>query len=319
MLLSVIIPTRNRSHLLAGLLDSMARLNPANFEWEVLVIDNGSTDDTAMVARQKIAELPVTIRYFFEAQPGLHNGRHRGAREARGDYLGYLDDDMLLEPTWLSGVELLVQGYAQAVVGPILPKWLDEPPAWIQLMLHHGVLGTLGLLNLGPDFREVPHHRIYGGNCFIPKTLVFDLGGFHPDGMPPELIQYRGDGETGFFQKFHDKCNQGWYDPRAIAYHIIGPERMTVDYFCQRMFNQGISDSFARLRSEQVLSDKDSCKKIQKGQLRHDKMIIPEVFWTQVKNKLTRSHEEGVLFHQNKVFNDDRLLEWIKKDKFLNQ
>ena len=116
MLLSVVIPTRNRAQRLADLLDSLAQQDAVPFEWEVVVIDNASEDATAEVVSQKSETLPITIRHIVEPNLGLHHGRHRGAKEARGTFLGYLDDDMVLAPTWIQGVERVAQGQADAVV-----------------------------------------------------------------------------------------------------------------------------------------------------------------------------------------------------------
>lgn len=76
---------------------------------------------------------------------------------------------------------------------------------------------------------------------------MFELGGFHPDGMPPELLRFKGDDESGFFQKFKQQGFSAWYNPRSVAYHRESQKRMTFEYLKQRSYNQGIPDSYSQI------------------------------------------------------------------------
>jgi glycosyltransferase involved in cell wall biosynthesis len=354
MLLSVIIPTRNRAQYLANLLDSLAGQEPVPFEWEVIVVDNASTDDTAAMTQQKSQTLPIPIRYVLETRLGLHQGRHRGAREAHGKYVGYLDDDMVLARTWVQGVQFVAQGKADAVVGRILPKWEAEPPDWLLAMVQNGVYGYLGLLDLGHSAKLVDPAWVWGGNCFLPRELVFDLGGFHPDGMPAELLRYRGDGESALMQKFKQAGLRSYYDPRATVFHVIGADRLTLEYICQRAYNQGISASFTQMRaarglpgsppanssnesrSERLNSHWKSLKSLY-GKLRRKSIAdVARIVGRRTKStvartiskprkepcaeiraKIDRAFRAGWQFHQNEVKNDPKLLEYVLWQTYL--
>ena len=113
-----------------------------------------------------------------------------------------------------------------------------------------GTLPISGLLDLGTVKKIVRPTYVFGGNCFLPKSLIYSLGGFHPDGVPKGSSRYRGDGETGLMIKFENSGFRSLYDPRATAYHIIGADRLTIEYFCIRAFNQGISDSYTHIRND---------------------------------------------------------------------
>ena len=104
MRLSVIIPTHNRAPLLSRLLDSLPQ-DPVPFDWEIVVVDNNSSDLTPKVVKRFQGFSAISIRYFLEPRIGLVYGRHRGAEESKGEILGYLDDDMHVSPTWLLGHE----------------------------------------------------------------------------------------------------------------------------------------------------------------------------------------------------------------------
>src|SRR5512143_830758 len=98
--LTVAICTWNRSALLEQTLERMTRLvAPSGCTWELLVINNNSTDATESVIARFEARLP--IRGVFETQPGLSNARNRAVREAGGEYVLFTDDDVLVDPDWL--------------------------------------------------------------------------------------------------------------------------------------------------------------------------------------------------------------------------
>lgn len=337
MLLSVIIPTCNRSKLLADLLDSLCRQDAVSFDWEILVVDNGSTDDTALVVHQKSEVSNIPIKYIFEPRLGLHYGRHRGAKEADGLFLGYLDDDMVLAPTWIQGVNILTQGLTDAVVGRILPQWEGSPPQWLLNMLRRskGIFGYLGILDLGTAGKEIDPGYVFGGNFFISKKHLFELGGFHPDGVPQDKLRYRGDGESALMAKLKQKGYRAYYDPNSTVWHIIGQSRQNIEYICKRAYNQGISDSFTTVRktfagnrelkecnffSFIISKFKENPKDFPSKLIRRLKRMAISLFPTQrvlIERKISLSYRDGYSFHQAEIRNDPQLLEWVLKKNFI--
>jgi glycosyltransferase involved in cell wall biosynthesis len=286
ILLSVIIPTRNRGYYVGDLLESLSGTIPVPFAWEVVVVDNGSTDNTAEIVRIKQNSLPIQLRYVMEPHPGLHEGRHRGAAEARGEYLAYLDDDMTVCPTWLNGVQPLLRHEGEAVVGRVLPKWVQAPPAWLAHMCKGKTFGYFALLDLGENQQSI--ECFFGGNLFIPRNRVFDLGGFHPDGFPTSMKFFRGDGESGLYMKFLYAGFRLVYEPSATAYHIISPERMTLKYLKSRAYNQGISDSFTDIRLKKGLYTFQRLA-LMKHVVRRFAKRLPIVLYAQYLYSLARS------------------------------
>jgi glucosyl-dolichyl phosphate glucuronosyltransferase len=337
-LLSVIIPTRNHAQLVSDLLDTLAVQVPVPFRWEVMVIDNGSTDQTEIITQEKISKLPIEIRYIYESRPGLHNGRHRGALDAHGRYLAYLDDDVLLTPAWIHGLEKLMSGQAEAVVGRILPKWGARPPAWLITLIREP--GYLSLLDMGPEGFYIDPRFVYGDNFFIPAQIVFDLNGFHPDSMPANQLRYRGDGEYALMMKFKEAGLRAWYDPVATVYHRIPRSRMSLDYMCRWEYAQGISDSFNDIRSRQYddayLTDqsihhpelKQKSIKYYLGRIReltiHQLLsnLITRIMrfvplsQPNIKERLRKAYWEGYKYHQNEVRKDPGLLSWVLQEDY---
>jgi len=253
--LSVIIPTLNRaSYLRRSLASIVDQTFPAE-RYEIIVVDNGSTDNTKEVVDELSGRSNTKFRYFYEPIPGLHNGRHRGAREAHADILVYGDDDTLADREWLEGIwESFTDSSVGIAGGKVLPEWEEEPPQWVlDFWVKNDIgryLGYLSLIDLGDEKKFIPPGYTYGCNFAVRKKVLFECGGFHPDGMPQELIRFRGDGETALSLTISNSGYKILYNPKASVKHIIPKSRLSEDYFCTRFFNQGISDSFTEIRNE---------------------------------------------------------------------
>ena len=149
---SVIICTRDRAGSLARTLASLETASrPVGFSWELVVVDNGSRDGTASVLAEFAALLPLTATY--EPKPGLSNARNRGVEVARGSYLIWTDDDVVVEPGWLSAYADAFHRWPEAAVfgGKILPV-LEEPVSpWFAACQEE-----LGYLLAARDFGDTP-------------------------------------------------------------------------------------------------------------------------------------------------------------------
>lgn len=233
MLFSVIVPTRNRAGMLPLALSSLRAQRFPDEDFEILLVDNGSTDDTEAVVAALNAAGGKSIRYVFESQPGLHNARHRAAREARGDVLAFTDDDAEATELWLAALaRAFADNRVGAAGGPIHVRWASEPPAWVV------PLGGFGHLDYGPEFQELKWpHTIFGGNFAIRKRLVFELGGFHPDTSVEDRLV--GDGETGLCRKLYRASWKIAYVPDALIYHVQEGARVTLASMRHRYAQQG--------------------------------------------------------------------------------
>src|SRR5271154_1000419 len=135
MKITIILCTFNRSRSLAKALESAAKSKvPDSVEWEVLVVDNNSRDETCAVVEKLCRQHPGRFRYLFEPRQGLCQARNSGIREAEGDILAFMDDDVTVEPTWLQNLTANLQdgGWAGAG-GRILPERDFSPPRWLSL------------------------------------------------------------------------------------------------------------------------------------------------------------------------------------------
>lgn len=312
MFLSVIIPTRNRAKYLVGALKSLTRQTHPQELFEVIVVDNGSTDNTRDVC-EAFKGCINNLRYFYERTPGLHVGRHLGMREAKSEILVYADDDIEAFPTWLEAIaESFEDPEVVLVGGKNLPKWETEPPGWILKMWDkdkngNRVLAYLSILDLGDEKKEINPYRVFGCNFSIRRHVLLEAGGFHPDGMPKELVKYRGDGESHVSRYIWRHSYKVLYHPQCIVYHIISAKRLKVGYFYERSYNQGISDSFRDARLY--------------GNWRFDRFFLEML--RQGRRYLIRlsgfklmaliSYTKGYLQHRSRMLTDRFLLEWVHK------
>jgi glycosyltransferase involved in cell wall biosynthesis len=242
--ITVIICTYNRAHNLPACLGRLAgQRGVDDLQWEVLVVDNNSTDATRATVAELARTLPVRIRYAFEAQQGLNYARNRGAQESVGRYFGYIDDDIYTSPDWLAALhDALVANDADAVGGRIHLDPGLELPAWIQPEM----LGFLGY----QDFGEAPFEMDgvsrypFGGNMFFHRRVVDRIGLFDPKLGRRGSGQRRGElfkgAETDYFHRLAAYGGARiYYEPRAIVYHQVQPFQLTKKYFRTIHYNAG--------------------------------------------------------------------------------
>ena len=292
------------------------------------MVDNGSDDDTRLVCKRIEERFPeLTWRYFYEAVPGLLSGRHRGAEEARGDVLTFLDDDVLLEPGWFAALENAFADPNVALAGgPSRPQFEIAPPHWLAglwLECKEGrYCSDLSLIELGSSPTPVDPLFVFGLNFSIRKVVFEQCGGFHPDCIAKTLQRYQGDGETGLSLKIRERGLLAIYHPNLAVVHLIPASRLTPEYFEQRAFYQGVCDSYAQIRESgkvpilDSLSIKDFVRST-KWKIERQLLLL-NLTTERIRRLMARAHVEGMQFHQREVRNDPKLLEWVLRPNYFN-
>jgi glycosyltransferase involved in cell wall biosynthesis len=240
---SIIVPTYNRSAYLRDVIHSLQNQNTPSHHYEIIVVDNSSGDETPQIVRE-IAYKDSRVRYLREERVGLHFARHTGAKNAEGDILVYVDDDIITDSNWLSELTRPYEDETVACVGgKVLPRWESIPPSWISSVRPC----YFSLLDWGDGIKELKWPQdIYGCNFSIRKSILFKAGGFNPDAFGErQLIWYRGDGETGLLRKIHALGYKVFYNSRALVRHRIPASRLTVEYIKRRAYDGGISSLYS--------------------------------------------------------------------------
>jgi glycosyltransferase involved in cell wall biosynthesis len=195
MKISVIIPTRNNAARIAGPLRALARQKLVDSQYELLVIDNGSTDNTATVLEQLHLEMP-NLRWITEPTVGRSAARNRGIREATGDLIVFLDDDIFVEANHLERhvAYHLDTGDNMAVVGKVVDA-SPMKPAWLQDYFHVRQQAGSPKNRIGSDWR----YFATGNVSLLLQTLEnVRLEGEGPSVYFDPNFTVREDGELGF-------------------------------------------------------------------------------------------------------------------------
>jgi GT2 family glycosyltransferase len=294
--------------------------------YEIIVVDNGSTDDTRAAMERIQKRNGTRVRYVHENRPGLHNGRHRGFGEARGEILVFADDDIIATPMWLESIlKSFTSDDVALVGGKILPKWEGEVPDWISVFKKETefgwVNGYLSLLDFGNAPQEIPGKYVFGCNFSIRRNVLTECGGFHPDGMPQDLIQYRGDGETALANTVQARGYKIMYEPKAVIYHCVPPERLTEHYFCRRAFNIGISESYTEIRHQHGLDLLPLSSPVPKSTLiAAVKKMVRKIYLKKrfshaavhpIRQQVAEARKAGKSFHQDQVAHDKKILYYV--------
>ena len=234
--ISVIICTYNRAAMLARALETICNQTLDRNCYEIVVVDNNSTDPTRGVVEQCRLSCPE-LRYCFEEKQGLSHARNHGWKQARGSYVAYIDDDCEVPTEWLTvAQEIITQSSPVAFGGPIRNTRCPRMPDWYKdSYLYRETITSPGFLPPGE------YWRIVGMNMFFRRDLIDVIGQFDPAlGMRGENVAY-GE-ETAFLEAvakhFPDKL---YFDPRLYVYDIMRPEKMRIDYVLRASFAAGRS------------------------------------------------------------------------------
>ncbi|MBI3591414.1 MAG: glycosyltransferase family 2 protein [Candidatus Melainabacteria bacterium] len=259
--LSVIICTRNRARQLAILIQCLgSQKDIENLNWEIVIVDNNSSDNTKEVAYAFCEGSNLKVNYIFEPKTGLSYARNTGVLASKGSLVLFIDDDVLIPKEFLNNTLFGIQEFPEFHIFGfrILPEWPEppkaglrnpafsnpafKPPFWLTFKKPFQLIQSfLPVHDLGVEPLQYPNSKARNpiGACFIVKKEVFEkLGPFRED---------LGAGQSGvcedtefFWYALLNKFKI-LYWPYAALYHPVLPERLTVSYLHKWYFNLGKS------------------------------------------------------------------------------
>jgi glucosyl-dolichyl phosphate glucuronosyltransferase len=242
-LASVVIPTYNRATLLGKTLDRLAELRPQFGAWDVVVVDNNSTDNTSEAVGSRIGAFPVPLRYVFERAQGRSFALNAGIAASTAPLLVFTDDDVLVGDRWLDAAvaPLLDAGPIDYTGGPVRPIWEAPRPAWLAGD-RADLWGTIAILDYGPEpFMFEERRRVpLGANMAVRRDLFNRIGPFNGRlGRCGE--QLLGQEVPEFLSRSRAAGARGLYAPEMVVDHHVPAGRLTKSYFRRWWFGKGVS------------------------------------------------------------------------------
>lgn len=247
--ISVVVCTYNRCVLLREAILSLFEQNIDKNAYEIIVVDNNSTDDTRFAVSEISKGKTPIVRYVQEYQQGLSFARNTGAREATGEIIAYIDDDATADIGWLNGLMEVYENFPDAgiVGGRIEPVWVRKKPDWLTQNLEM----SFGVLNYGNEIQELPFPNTpFGGNFSIKHDLCCELGGFCRN-LGRKGLSLLSNEEVLLCRLAEQKKKKVYYTPKAVVHHKILPERLSRLYLFKRAYTQGISNIILERELEQ--------------------------------------------------------------------
>jgi GT2 family glycosyltransferase len=233
---TVAVITYNRSRYLRETLAGLVRQDYPADRWDLLVVDNNSKDDTRDVVAAFMGSSP-SPRRVLETRPGLDHGRNRAIEEARGDIIALVDDDIIVEPDWLS--QLVAPFASQSshsigvVGGEVVPVFPDGLPAWLE--------GSHRPLAFRPDPVPLPAGQAPMGANFAFPRWVFDRFGNFDTNLDRQGSKLFGGGDSNMIRRVRSAGLEAWFVPGARVLHQIPAGRLTLRYAMRHAFDSARS------------------------------------------------------------------------------
>jgi glycosyltransferase involved in cell wall biosynthesis len=232
MKFSIIIPTCNRADELRETIHSIAKLTVVG-DWELLVVDNKSTDHTRAVVDEQRVSFPAPLRYLFEPEQGRYAALNTGIRAARGSIIATTDDDARVEPDWLTraaaGLETLGCDY---VGGKVWPIWRGARPAWLpdRPGRHWAVLALQDHGDTSLEFGVNGIPWPLGINTATKREAFERIDPFD-NRLGRKAGTLRNQAQREWHLRARAAGLRGFYVPEMVVHHVVEAERLQKHYF----------------------------------------------------------------------------------------
>jgi glycosyltransferase involved in cell wall biosynthesis len=242
MTVTIAICTYNRAEQLRLTLQSLARLRQSpDIAFEIVVVNNNSTDDTTSVLETATRTLGLNLRSSFEGRQGASYARNRALRESTSEIVCFLDDDVEVDPEWLQAVVLAFNDHQAALVGGrsylIYP---EERPSWLGPRLEI----PLSLCDYGMARMVNPDVGLFGLNFSVRRIPAVAVGGFSTDlgRFGKNLLSGE---DTDLQRRIREAGGTVIYEPNAVVGHRVHLARLRRRWFINRAYWEGVGGGIA--------------------------------------------------------------------------
>lgn len=237
---TVVVCTRNRSSLLADACGAVFEIDPPEGGWELLIVDNGSTDDTLDVAESVRRRAPELVRVVEHPTVGLSSARNRGIADARGDIVAFIDDDAFPAGEWLNALaDALSVPEVLCAGGPVDPIFKGDLPDWFL----GRYLPYLTVWDPGPDPLDLRYNEYpRGANMAFRREAFTKFGEFSTrlGRTGNSLLSCE---ETELCLRFERGGYRTVYVPAARVRHTTPVDRLDTAWMERRFEAQGRSEA----------------------------------------------------------------------------
>lgn len=251
MKISIIICTYNRAESLNRALHSIMTMSvPDNLLWEIITVDNNSQDNTKEIVENFRIKSGLNVFYVFEDKKGLSNARNRGIKEAHGEIIAFIDDDVIVDEYWLVNLHKGFEIYNPAVLaGKAIIRNESHLPKWFS----KAISDPLGGFDKGDNIiiadSQYSQQIGTGANMSFKREIFDKVGFFRTDLGRKGNKLYMGE-ETELYWRIKNLGEKCIYYPFAIVYHCVDPKRISKNYIRKWFFRIGewnyFSDMFLR-------------------------------------------------------------------------
>jgi glycosyltransferase involved in cell wall biosynthesis len=230
MFVSVVICSYNRAAYIGAALDSLYHQTASKDDFEVIVVDNNSSDGTDEVVKTWRAANPDGHFYYStETKQGASFARNKGAALAKADWLCFMDDDAIATPDYIQNIIRHTQSHPTVLGfgGKIIPKYIPEEPRWMS----YYVSSLVGNFDYAPVACAFENGRYPLESNMILKKSAFDLVGGFNEAIPGVVGTLRIGGEgKELFYKVIALGQKIYYDPSICVYHVVEVKKLTPEY-----------------------------------------------------------------------------------------
>jgi GT2 family glycosyltransferase len=235
--LTVLLATRNRAHLLPRILDGYRRATTPPVGWKMVIVDNGSTDETPIVLKSFQGILPLEV--MLEPVPGKNRALNRGLAARQGRLVVITDDDAIPSSSFLTAWTRYLDFDSDFALfgGSIVPLFDAEPPKWlVTRKLKFSMMFAERDLAEGPTAAD----EIYGPNMAARRT-IFDSGFRFDERVGPNALDpdYPMGGETEFCWRVAQSGIKCWFAKAPLVQHIVESSQLELTAWARRAYRTG--------------------------------------------------------------------------------
>ncbi len=240
---SVIIPTYNRGEKILATLNSLTKQSVDRSQWEVVVVNNNSTDSTAEHLNSYSGL--DNMRVVLEKNQGLSHARNCGIRESRAEILLFIDDDELVCESFIEEYLSFFDAHSDVSVagGRYVTVYEEYKPRWVSKFIAQLLAGELHYSNTITKFKGVSSPN--GGNMGVRRS-AFERYGLYDVRLGRTGAQLLGGEERELVARFRKAGESIYYLPQAIIYHCIPQSRWSFEHLRKTAFMVGVT---AKLRA----------------------------------------------------------------------